>query len=62
MKKNDDSVLNSLNEELNTEFSIHQLEERLETDPLLFGNPLDASTLMNSDCFTLVVCFTYEPR
>ncbi len=63
MRKNDEPVLISLNEKLNTEFSIHQLEERLETDPLMFGNPLDASVQMsNADCFTLVVCFTYEPR
>lgn len=30
----------SLNEELHTEFSITELEQRLETDPLMFANLL----------------------
>lgn len=30
----------SLNEELHTEFSIQELEQRLETDPLMFSNLL----------------------
>lgn len=30
----------SLNEELHTEFSIQELEQRLETDPLMFANLL----------------------
>lgn len=57
--KKEEKVLLSLNEELNTEFSIRQLEERLETDPLLLGNPMDASIQMDStDCFTCNLCFT----
>ncbi|WP_279112947.1 hypothetical protein [Bacteroides acidifaciens] len=59
MKKNEE-VLSSLNEELSTEFSIKQLEERLETDPLLLGNPVDASIQMNSaECFTCSLCFCF---
>lgn len=60
MKKKDEKALLSLNEELSTEFSIRQLEERLETDPLLLGNPMDASVQMDSsDCFTCDLCFCF---
>ena len=59
MKKDEEKILLSLNEELSTEFSIRQLEERLETDPLLLGNPVDASIQMDStSCFTCHLCFT----
>ncbi len=60
-RKKDECAMTSLNEKLTTEFSIQQLEERLETDPLLLGNPLDASIQMNAaDCLTctFTVCFT----
>lgn len=53
MKKDEEKILFSLNEELSTKFSIRQLEERLETAPLLLSNPIVASIQMNSaDCFT----------
>lgn len=43
MEKNElNEKIESLNEEL-SEFQINQLEERLETDPLMIGNALDAS-------------------
>lgn len=59
MKQKEKSLL-SLNEELSSEFSIRQLEERLETDPLLLGNPVDASIQMESaDCFTCDLCFCF---
>lgn len=58
MKKEKDLIV-FLNEKLTTEFSIQQLEERLETDPLLLGNPVEASIQLNSaDCFDCTMCFT----
>lgn len=61
MRKKNDLII-PLNEELMTEFAIQQLEERLETDPLLLGNPVDASVQLSSstDCFTCHLCFTCE--
>lgn len=49
-----------LNEDLTTEFTIQQLEERLETDPLLGGDMADLFSQSNLDCFTctLTICFT----
>lgn len=43
----------SLNEELHTEFSIQELEQRLETDPLMFANLMDLSCTVPG---ALVVC------
>lgn len=43
----------SLNEELYTEFSIQELEQRLETDPLMFANLMDFSCTVQG---ALVVC------
>ena len=60
MKKNAKmSEIQSLNENLNTELYLNELEQRLETDPMLLGNPVDASLELTSDseCFSLI-CFT----
>lgn len=58
MKKEEEKAVFSLNEELSTEFSIRQLEERLETDPLLLGNPVDTSIQMDSAECVFTLCFT----
>lgn len=52
--------MKSLNEDLVTEFVIKELEERLETDPMLFGTPLDASMQVstNAGCFDCTMCFS----
>lgn len=52
--------MRSLNEDLVTEFVIKELEERLETDPMLFGTPLDASMQVstNAGCFDCTMCFS----
>ncbi len=49
-----------LNEDLTTEFTIQQLEERLETDPLLGGEMADLFSQSNLDSLacTLTICFT----
>lgn len=58
-KQNEKDLIVSLNQKLTTEFSIQQLEERLETDPLLLGNPMEASIQLNSaGCFTCTLCFS----
>lgn len=49
----------SLNEELHTEFAIQELEQRLETDPLMFVDFFQQSMLDDSLCTpdnALVVC------
>lgn len=51
-------VMKSLNENILDEFRINELEKRLETDPMLLGNPLDASMLSNSFDCTLTLCFS----
>lgn len=58
MNKVNKNEIQSLNENLNTEFYINELEQRLETDPMLLGNPADASIQLaaDTDCFTL--CFS----
>ena len=52
--------MKSLNKDLLTEFTVKELENRLETDPLLIGNPIDASLQLSSDaeCFICVFCFS----
>lgn len=47
----------SLNQELNSEFMIQELEQRLETDPLFALNPTDLSPEVSSAC-VLTVCFS----
>lgn len=51
--------MKSLNRDLLTEFTVNELENRLETDPMLIGNPIDASLQFSSEaeCFTCVLCF-----
>ena len=58
MKVNDE--MQSLNEGLWTDFSVEELESRLETDPMLMGNPLDASVEFTEggECFTCTMGFT----
>lgn len=56
-KKNEE--ITSLNENLYDEFKILELEERLETDPLIIGGLLglmdnDATQQASEDCFCLV--------
>ncbi len=58
MKK--DELMKSLNDEIMTEFQVNQLEERLETDPLMIGNALDASIPLETDCFTCSLCFCFS--
>lgn len=57
---NENQEIQSLNENLNTEFHIKELEERLETDPMLLANPADASIQLSTDldCFTCNICFS----
>ncbi len=57
---NKDNKIQSLNEELNSEMYLTELEQRLETDPMLLGNPADASiqSAGDLDCFTCTICFT----
>ncbi len=40
-KKQPESKLVSLNDELMSEFRLTELEKRLETDPLVVANPID---------------------
>lgn len=40
----------SLNEELHTEFAIQELEQRLETDPLMFVDFFQETMLMDNHC------------
>lgn len=47
----------SLNQDLNSEFMIQELEQRLETDPLFALNPTDLSSGVSSTC-GLVACFS----
>lgn len=55
---NDLQELSSLNENLLTEFSVKELEERLETDPMMFGNPMDSSMPASGFCFDCTMCFS----
>lgn len=48
--------LTSLNQELNSEFMIQELEQRLETDPLFSLTPTDLTSQVTPAC-VLVVCF-----
>ena len=43
MRQTSDELV-SLNETLNSEFTVQELEERLETDPLMLATPLDVAT------------------
>lgn len=61
MKKTLDAntELLSLNEELHTEFTIQELEQRLETDPLMFVDFFQQSLQEGSPCTpdnALIVC------
>ena len=47
-KQSEDLV--SLNDSLYNEFSLEELENRLETDPLLFGNLVDHLCGINFSC------------
>ena len=44
MKNDEKDELVSLNDKLYDEFYVHELEERLETDPLIVGGLLDLFT------------------
>lgn len=57
-EKNDAVSMMSLNEGLNSEFSIQELEQRLETNPLFLSNPTDVSVQMSADCFDCTMCFS----
>lgn len=57
MEKIDDFLI-SLNKDPLTDFSIQKLEDRLETDPLYFGNPLDGAIQLDAECFTCNLCFS----
>lgn len=57
MKKEDKPEIKSLNENLLTEFSITELEERLETDPIVFGSAVDSAMQLDTECFTYTICF-----
>lgn len=56
---NEDFV-QSMNENINSEMYLEELEKRLETDPMLLGNPADASIQLASDfdCFSCTICFS----
>lgn len=47
-KQSEDLV--SLNDSLYNEFSLEELEKRLETDPLLFGNLVDPLCFIDFSC------------
>ncbi len=50
-KKQPESKLVSLNDELMSEFRLTELEKRLETDPLVVANPIDGMDEVTA-CFT----------
>lgn len=55
--KNTADELVSLNDELYTEFGVQELEQRLETDPLMFANLLSgAEAACDFDCGSLHDC------
>lgn len=61
MKKttHENTGLVSLNDELHTEFAIQELEQRLETDPLMFVDFFQQDLMADGDCIlpgSLVVC------
>lgn len=66
MKKTIDQTaeLVSLNEELHTEFAIEELEQRLETDPLMFVDFFQQNVMMDeSGCVnpgSLIMCGGYN--
>lgn len=49
----------SLNEELHTEFSIQELEQRLETDPLMVAALLADGCTLEDVCKSSEASFTY---
>jgi hypothetical protein len=50
----------SMNEEVHLDFSVEELEKRLETDPLFMVNLL-GETPVDEDCFTCTCLFSnYE--
>ena len=57
---NEYKELTSLNHSILELFTIEELEDRLETDPMLFGTPLDASMQVNANagCFDCTMCFS----
>lgn len=54
--------IQSFNDILPSDLYLNELEQRLETDPMLLGNPADASVQLSTDldCFTCHMCFTCE--
>ncbi|WP_288786041.1 MULTISPECIES: hypothetical protein [Bacteroidales] len=50
--------IKSLNQNIMTEFSISELEERLETDPIALGTAADSAMQLSTECFTCTLCFT----
>lgn len=48
LKKNEVAGIQPINEELCDEMFVHELEKRLETDPLLANGLLDLVTTMNA--------------
>lgn len=58
MKKKESQEIKSLNENIMTEFSVSELEERLETDPIAFGTVADSAMQLTTECFTCHMCFT----
>lgn len=58
MKKEDKPEIKSLNGNLLTEFTITELEERLETDPIALGSVADSALQLDTTCFTCTLCFT----
>lgn len=50
--------IKSLNQNIMTEFSISELEERLETDPIALGTAADSAMHLTTECFTCTLCFS----
>ena len=51
--------IKSLNQNIMTEFSISELEERLETDPIALGTAADSAMQLSTECFTCTLCSTW---
>lgn len=62
MKSKTKNEIVSLNDKLFNEFSIEELEMRLETDPLMFtsmftgGMPMDGGATCNPICIKIIEC------
>lgn len=54
---NKEQEMKSLNNETLTEFSVTELEERLETDPIALGTAADSAMQLSTDCFQCTICF-----